>query len=172
MLPTLIENAFQHGDFIVQKITLDCGKTLHHLSVPTKVSLLLHDVINDQLAVEEARDLSTFSTTYQLPELHIEAGKSPYVSINNFLSGMGVDVKAVDYIQTIAADPRNSSKQTILFYVQIDSRQLPPERYVEYTGTELVRQIGAKGAVSAINIVAAHYLMRQRKRGNRNGPAA
>lgn len=172
MLATTIETVFEHGKFQVHKVVTDSGEVFHRLAVPTKVSMILHDTINDKLAVEEKRDLSTFSTTKQLPEIHIEPGQSAYTSINNFLSGMGVDVKAVDYVQTITADSRNSGKQNLLFYVQIDSRQLPPEHYVEFSGTELVRQIGSKASVGAVEIVAAYYLMRQRKRGNRNGPTA
>lgn len=169
MLPTIIEEAFVSEKFVVHKIVTDNGESFHRLSVPTKVSMILHDAINDKLSMVEKRDLSTFSISTQLPEIHIEPGQSAYVSINNFLSGMGVDVKAVDFVQTITADARNSNKQNMLFYVQIDSRQLPAGDYVEVPGKELVRKIGSKDSIGAVEIVAAYYLMRQRKRGKRNG---
>lgn len=151
-----IETIFENGHFVVHCIDV-AGEILHRTTLPSTVGLILHDPVDDTLALSLEQDLSIFSERLTIPEYVPESMESASEVALRICEGYGTTVKSITFVQTIVSDLQHSSKQVTLMYVVVDSRTLPSELYAT-TGTDVIKQLGQQGPISAPKAIAAHYL--------------
>lgn len=153
-----IEIVFECGQFTIHELLMRSGAVQHRTAVPSTVGLILHDPVNDYLALTESCDMSTLNTAPQLPEVEYQSMESSYNVAKRYCASIGIEPKSVTFVQTLVSDHQHSSKQVSLMYVVVDSRGIPEGTFTEATGSELIRQLGKQEPLGAPLAVAAHYL--------------
>ena len=151
-----IETVFENGKFAVHKLDID-GKEIHRTATPSTVALILHDPINDHLALENDFDLSILDKRDVLPE-YSDGAETGYDMARKVCTDLDITLKSISYVQSIVCDHKSSGKQVTLMYVVIDSRTVPVDSFFMSTGSELIKKLGKIEPMGAATAIAAHYL--------------
>lgn len=157
-----IEVVFKSVGISIHELTMN-DKKFNRLILPSTVALILHDPINDYLALREEESLFSLTTIVTIPQFEYDGLEEGIVAARRACRENGVTLKSVAYVHSLISDYKSTNKQVCIMYVNVDSRSINEDVFVKSSGSAVIRSVDTFRPIDSILGLSAYHLKSLRK---------